>query len=312
VSTWATADAGSTASPMARLSWERPRLPPGRTGDGSRHRVAERARRRTLPGVATPSPVEITWVGHATVVIEIDGMRVLTDPALTPRLAHLRRHHPVDLDAIGDIDAIVISHLHMDHLHLPSLRLLRPGALVVVPKGAAPLVRRLGATTREVVAGDHLTVGEIDVEVVPAVHSDRRGPHRRRRASAIGYVLRGRSGSVYFPGDTDLFAAMGDIGPVDAALLPIGGWGPSVGEGHLDPDGAARASLLLQPRLVVPIHWGTYSPVALRRGEPSWLRRPADRFATAMDAAGHGERVVMVEPSRRLVLPPATRSAPPS
>jgi L-ascorbate metabolism protein UlaG (beta-lactamase superfamily) len=263
--------------------------------------------------VASSTGAEITWFGHATALIEVDGVRVLTDPALTPRLAHLRRHHPVDLDALGDLDAVVISHIHMDHLHLPSLRLLRPGAVVVVPSGAAPLVRRLGAPVREVSAGDHVQVGGLDIEAVPASHPDRRGPHRRVRASALGFVLCGRSATVYFPGDTDLFASMADIGPVDAALLPIGGWGPSVGEGHLDPEGAARASLLLRPGLVVPIHWGTYSPQRIGRGEPVWLRRPADAFASAMDAAGHGDRVRMLEPSARLSLPatPATPTGPP-
>jgi L-ascorbate metabolism protein UlaG (beta-lactamase superfamily) len=253
---------------------------------------------------------QIQWLGHACALIEVDGVRVLTDPALTPRLAHLRRHHPVDLDAVGDLDAIVISHIHMDHLHLPSLRLLRPGAVLVVPAGAAGLVRRLGAPVRAVSVGDHVQVGGLDIEAVPAVHPDRRGPHRRIRASALGYVLRGRSATVYFPGDTDLFASMADLGPIDAALLPIGGWGPTLGEGHLDPEGAARASLLLRPRLVVPIHWGTYSPQRIRRGEPSWLRRPADGFARAMDAAGHGDRVRMLEPSGRLTLPATTGPAP--
>jgi L-ascorbate metabolism protein UlaG (beta-lactamase superfamily) len=212
----------------------------------------------------------------------------------------------VDLDAVGDLDAVVISHIHMDHLHLPSLRLLRQGAVVVVPTGAAALVRRLGAPVREVSVGDHVRMGALDIEAVPAVHPDRRGPHRRVRAPALGFVLRGRSATVYFPGDTDLFASMADIGPVDAALLPIGGWGPSVGQGHLDAEGAARASLLLRPRLVVPIHWGTYSPRRIRRGEPVWLRQPADRFAAAMDAAGHGDRVRVLEPSARLTLPSTT------
>jgi L-ascorbate metabolism protein UlaG (beta-lactamase superfamily) len=252
---------------------------------------------------------QIHWLGHATTLIEIDGVRVLTDPALTARLAHLRRHHPVDLDAVGAVDAVLISHIHMDHLHLASLRLLPPGTPLVVPAGAGGLVRRLGAPVTEMGVGDHTTIGGLDVEAVPAVHPDRRGPHRRVRASALGYVLRGRTTTVYFPGDTDLFASMADIGPVDAALLPIGGWGRTLGDGHLDPDGAARASLLLRPDLVVPIHWGTYSPQAIRRGQPSWLRVPADRFATAMDRAGHGARVRMLEPSEGLVLPSAERGS---
>jgi L-ascorbate metabolism protein UlaG (beta-lactamase superfamily) len=245
----------------------------------------------------------ITWVGHATALVELDGARLLTDPALTPRLAHLRRHHRPELDRLADVDAVLISHVHMDHLHLPSLRLLGPGLRLIVPAGAAVMLRRHGIATREVVVGDHVAVGAVDVEVVPAVHPDRRGPHSRVRATAVGYVLRGPSATVYFPGDTDLFASMGELGPLDVALLPIAGWGPTLGEGHLDPAGAARASVLLQPRLVVPIHWGTYSPITARRRPPDWLHRPAERFAGAMDAAGHGDRLRLLEPSGRLLVP---------
>jgi L-ascorbate metabolism protein UlaG (beta-lactamase superfamily) len=263
--------------------------------------------------VGDGSSLDVTWVGHATALIELDGVRVLTDPALTRRLAHLRRHHPVDLDELGDIDAVLISHVHMDHLHLPSLRLLGPDLLLLVPDGAGAMLRRHGFATREVVVGDHVPLAAVDVEVVPAVHPDRRGPHSRVRADAIGYVLRGPSGTVYFPGDTDLFAAMADLGSVDVALLPIGGWGPTVGEGHLDPDGAARASVLLRPRLVVPIHWGTYSPITGRRGAPAWLHRPAEQFARAMESAGHGDRLHLLEPSERLRAPAAgTRKPSPS
>jgi L-ascorbate metabolism protein UlaG (beta-lactamase superfamily) len=255
----------------------------------------------------------ITWVGHATALIELDGVRLLTDPALTPRLAHLRRHHRADLDALGDVDAVLISHVHMDHLHVPSLRLLGRGRRVIVPAGAGALVRRHGFATREVVVGDHVTVGPVDVEAVPAVHPGRRGPHSRVRADAIGYVLRGPSATVYFPGDTDLFASMAELGPIDVALLPIAGWGPTLGPGHLDPDGAARASVLLQPQLVVPIHWGTYSPITGRRGAPAWLHRPPERFAAAMETAGHGARLRLLAPSERLLVParrPTTEASP--
>src|SRR3954463_9172758 len=94
--------------------------------------------------------LDVTWIGHATALVVIDGLRVLTDPALTPRLAHLRRHHPVDVDALAP-DVVLISHLPLDHLHLGPLRLLtrdpaRP-VTIVVPAGSARLVRRAGFTT---------------------------------------------------------------------------------------------------------------------------------------------------------------------
>jgi L-ascorbate metabolism protein UlaG (beta-lactamase superfamily) len=242
----------------------------------------------------------VSWLGHATAVIDIGGVRFITDPALTPRLAHLRRHHLVDVDAVAGADVVLISHVHIDHLHLPSLRLV--GARkVVVPAGAGRLLRGQRFTdVIETRVGDVATFGGVTVETVPAVHSSSRGPHTRVRAPAVGYVLSADRGSVYFAGDTDLFDAMTELSAVDVALLPIGGWGRSLGPGHLDPQRAATATGLILPRLVVPVHWGTYSPIGARGRAPTWLHRPAEQFAAAMDAAGHGDRLRLLEPGDRL------------
>ena len=252
--------------------------------------------------VPTPVPVEIHWLGHATVQIELGGVRVLTDPALTPRLAHLRRHHLVDPATIEAPDVLLISHVHLDHLHLPSLASFDRDTEVIVPAGAAPLVRRAGfRNVHETRAGQTRQIAALAIETVPAVHPRRRGPHSRVAADPVGYVLRADGMGVYFPGDTDLFDEMGTWAPLDVALLPIWGWGPSLGEGHLDPTSAVRATELIQPRLVVPIHWGTYSPVAVRR--PRWLDTPADRFRSELDAAGGGNVLRLLRPGESLTLP---------
>lgn len=251
-------------------------------------------------------------MGHATALVELDGLRFLTDPALTPRLAHLRRHVTADFDALVP-DVVLISHVHVDHLHLASMKLLtrdpaRP-VTAVVPAGAASLVRRAGfARVLEAREGDVLRFGTVTVTTVPAVHSDSRGPHRRIRAAAVGYVLAGDGGSVYFAGDTDLFEAMAELAGADVALVPIGGWGPSVGSGHLDAHTAVDATRLLAPGLVVPVHWGTYSPLSVRRGRPGWLARPAETFAADMTAAGLSDRLRLLEPGGRLVVPVAAGS----
>ena len=215
----------------------------------------------TSVGVGGPAQGagRVTWLGHASVLIELAGVRVLTDPALTPRLTHLRRHHHVEVSALERPDVVLISHVHMDHLHVPSLRLLGHEVALVVPAGAGAMLRRRGfRAVRETRAGATIDIGPLTIEVVPAVHDARRGPHSRVAATPVGYVLRSAAGSVYFPGDTELFAAMGSLGPVDAALLPIWGWGPTLGPGHLDPDGAVRATELIEPRLVIPIHWDDF------------------------------------------------------
>ncbi len=244
--------------------------------------------------------LEICWLGHASALVDVGGVRFLTDPALTARVAHLRRHHDVDMEVLRDVDVVLISHVHMDHLHVPSLRLLGDVDLVV-PAGAGRLLRRQGfRNVLETTVGDRATFGVVTVETVPAVHSSGRGPHSRIRAGAVGYVLRSPQGSVYFAGDTDLFDGMADLSSIDVALLPIAGWGPTLGTGHLDPQRAVQATELIQPRLVVPIHWGTYSPISLRGRAPQWLHRPAEQFASALAGAGHVDRLRLLEPGDRL------------
>ncbi len=237
----------------------------------------------------------VTWVGHASVLIEVDGHRILTDPALTARLAHLRRRVP--LPDVGPVDTVLISHLHVDHLHLPSLRRLGPVPRLVVPTGAGALVRALPADeVLEVRPGDEVDLGAVTVRAVPADHSCRRGPHSRATADPVGYVVTAGGGSVYFVGDTDLFTGMRDLGAIDLALLPIWGWGPTLGERHLDPDRAATATEWIDPGVVVPIHWGTYSPVRARPGSPAWLDRPLAAFRTALAERDLADRLRSVAP----------------
>ncbi len=236
------------------------------------------------------------------------GVRVLTDPALTPRLGHLRRHHVVDRATIDPPDVIVISHVHLDHLHLPSLAMFDRDVMLVVPAGAARLLRRRGfRDIHETRAGDTRDVGPLTIETVPAVHSSRRGPHSRVVANAVGYVLRTADAAVYFPGDTDLFDEMGSWAPIDVALLPIWGWGSTLGEGHLNPSTAVRATELLDPDIVVPVHWGTYSPVGIRR--PRWLDTPAERFRAELAAADADGVLRVLTPGSSLILPVAADRA---
>jgi L-ascorbate metabolism protein UlaG (beta-lactamase superfamily) len=240
-------------------------------------------------------------VGHSTVLLELGGLRLLTDPVLMPRVAHLRRHVAFDRDVLRGVDAVLISHVHLDHLHVPSLRLLPPETTLIVPDGAGALLRRRGfPDVRETRVGDATSLDGVEIATVPARHSDRRGPHSRVVAPAVGYVLRSSGRAVYFAGDTDLFPQMSELAPVDVALLPIWGWGPTLGDGHLDPARAARATALVDAGLVVPIHWGTYSPSVVRRRPPAWLADPAARFGVELDRIGLGDRLRVLAPGDRL------------
>ncbi|MDY7102506.1 MAG: MBL fold metallo-hydrolase [Actinomycetota bacterium] len=253
---------------------------------------------RSGPGAANPAvaPV-VTWVGHATALVDIGGFRILTDPLLTTRVAHLRRRVGPALADVADVDVVLLSHVHMDHLHVRSLRRVRPGAVVLAPRGSARLVRKLGfEDVREVGPGERVDVGGATIVVVEAHHSHRRGPHSRIEAPAVGYVVEAEGTRVYFAGDTDLFDGMRDLGDIDLALVPIWGWGPSADVGHLDPSRAAEAVDRIRPRLVVPIHWGTFTPESGRRRLPRWFDAPAPAFVDALDALGHGDRLDLVEP----------------
>jgi L-ascorbate metabolism protein UlaG (beta-lactamase superfamily) len=199
------------------------------------------------------------------VLVELDGARVLTDPLLRRRILHLRRHREAgsaSADGLETLDAVLVSHLHYDHLDVPSLRRLGRSVRVVLPRGGGGLLRRRGFDrVEEVVPGDTVEVGAVRVRAVPAEHDGRRRP-LGASGPALGFVVAG-SQSVYFAGDTDLFDGMSELAPVDVALLPIAGWGPTLPAGHMDAELAAKALRLLRPRVAVPIHWGTFaSPFA--------------------------------------------------
>ena len=149
----------------------------------------------------------------------------------------------------------------------------------MVPRGATRWAAKAGdREIREIGEGEAISISGLEVRAVRALHDGRRDPWGTG-IDALGYVIEGNGRSVYFAGDTGLFDEMSEIGPVDVALLPVWGWGPSVGEGHLDPKGAARALAMIRPRIAVPIHWGTFYPAGLRRLRPKHLTDPPHEFA---------------------------------
>jgi L-ascorbate metabolism protein UlaG (beta-lactamase superfamily) len=219
---------------------------------------------------AETSTLSVTFAGHATVLLELDGVRLLTDPLLRKRIGVLIRRSPVPPAAVRrDLDAVLISHAHLDHLDVPSLRLIDRRTPVVVPRGVGPVLRRLGFVPLEMDVGDEVEVGparasgssgpgRVRVKAVPADHAGTRHP-LAAEAPALGYVVTGGL-SAYFAGDTGLYDGMRDLAPIDVAVLPVGGWGPRLPGDHLNPLSAAKALELLRPAACVPVHWGTIYP----------------------------------------------------
>lgn len=249
----------------------------------------------------------VTWWGHASTTLELGTVKVATDPLMTARLYHLRRAVPEPEEAAYDADVVLISHLHHDHLHLPSLRRFDPTVPVVVPRGAPRQVRGLrGLELVEVAPGDSVEVGGVRVDVLAASHPGSRDKFRRGGATvpAIGFRVDDGATSVWYPGDTGVRADFADVDPVDLAVVPIGGWGPTLGDEHLDPEEAVAAVAAVGARWALAIHYGTYWPLALKRLRPANHQHlfvtPPQRFHLAARAAdlaartltpGFGERV---------------------
>lgn len=246
-----------------------------------------------------------TWIGHGTALIELDGVRLLTDPLLRDRVAHLRRRvPPPSAEALAGIDTVLITHLHRDHLDLPSLRRVGRSVPIVAPRGGGGLLLRRGfGAVREVTPGEEFAIGALTVRATEARHHGGRGLLGGAHGPALGYVIAGTR-RIYHAGDTDLFDGMRAIGAtgLDLALVPIWGWGSRLGPGHLDPLRAAQALVLLKPRLAVPIHWGTYTVGPAARPPPRYLHAPLQPFLAAAAELAPEVKVVPLEPGESLDL----------
>ena len=237
-------------------------------------------------------PRRIRFLGHATLLIDLGYVRILTDPLLRHRISGLIYRHPrprTELDHA--VDAVLISHMHQDHLDLPSLRKLgRNVPLLVPPRAGDWLTRRGFRNVHELRAGQSVAVSESAATGEPSgIHATLRPGEVRIRATiakhkgfrppfgplggTLGFVVEGDV-RIYFAGDTDLFPEMDALGPIDVALLPVAGWGPTLGPGHMDAHRAAQALRLIRPKVAIPMHWGTFAPFGLHFLSWQYLIRP--------------------------------------
>jgi L-ascorbate metabolism protein UlaG (beta-lactamase superfamily) len=238
--------------------------------------------------------VRFTWLGHSSVLVETDGVRVVADPLLRNRIGVLRRTHglpPAACDLLsGGVDVVLVSHLHHDHCDVPTLRALR-SPLLVVPPGAAAWLARCGLRDAvELAPGDCLELpNQTRVVATPAEHPGRRAPWGPT-AMSVGHLVEDRRSTAWLAGDTGLFAGMAGLrgltraDRIDVAAVPVWGWGPTLGAGHLDPELAALAVARAGVRRAVPVHWGTLHPAFLSRAMRPQLATPGQRFAAALGA----------------------------
>jgi L-ascorbate metabolism protein UlaG (beta-lactamase superfamily) len=271
---------------------------------------------RGMPVTGPAPPVAIAWLGHSTLVIDVGGVRLLTDPLLRRHNWPLRRRggRPT-AGAWADVDAVLLSHLHHDHAELSSLRLL-PGVPVLTAAENAAWLRRKGIDAPDDLGEDWVDVGTTGVRVrlVRADHHNRPMPHRPNAAN--GHLVRAPGLSVWVAGDTSLYPEMTDLprlagGRVDLAVVPVGGWGPRLSPGHLDPEQAARACAAAEARHAMPVHWGTLHAPFFSYFPRGWLDNPGEAFAEALRRHAPECRPIVLRPGeiRTLDLGPRDGSA---
>jgi L-ascorbate metabolism protein UlaG (beta-lactamase superfamily) len=245
--------------------------------------------------------IGVRWLGHATAVVDLGGVRLVTDPLLRRHAGALRRvGPPPDPSWWAGADAALVSHLHLDHADRSSLRQL--GVPVLGGSAVSAWARRQGLTGVPLSQEWTPVAADVEVRLVRADHESRPLPGRPRQA--YGFLVRAGEETVWFAGDTALYPEMAELErfSISVALLPIHGWGPRLSAGHMDADQAAEAALLSGARRVVPVHWGTFHAAGMNVGSLAWMSRPIGRFEAAMDRRGLADRALPLRVGERAEL----------
>lgn len=273
---------------------------------------------RVAPAFVVPraaaSQLTITWVGHSSLLVQLDGRNILTDPMWSERASPVRFAGPrrwvppgIAFDALPPLDMVLLSHNHYDHLDDATVRSLaraHPRACWIVPLGLAPFVTQRGAVSvTELDWWQEHTLGPVRIAATPAQHFSARGFGDRGDTLWCGFALAAPHGRIYFAGDTGFhpeFRAIGErYGPFDVALLPIGAYEPRwfMRYLHMNPEEAVAAFRALNARAMVPIHWGTFKLTDEAMDEPPARARRAWERAGLPPAGyrqlAHGETLVL-------------------
>lgn len=230
------------------------------------------------------SGLRATWLGHSTVLLEIDGRRVLTDPVWGERVSPVafagpKRFHPVPvtIDRLPPLDAVVVSHDHYDHLDYPTVLQLVPlGVPFITSLGVGAHLEAWGVPAERIVELDwwesHV-IGDLTFTAAPSQHFSGRGMGDRNRTAWSSIVMRGPRHAVFFSGDTGLtdeYAAIAQkLGPFDLVMLEVGAWNAAWGDIHLGPRNALEAFGLLGSGALLPVHWGTFNLAIHAWDEPA-------------------------------------------
>jgi len=254
-----------------------------------------------------PTGLRVTWLGHSTLLVEIDGLRLLTDPVWGPRASPLSwlgpaRWYPppLELAALPAIDAVIISHDHYDHLDQPTIAAIADwDTIFITPLGVGAHLEYWGVPADRIVELDwweRTPVGDLELVCVPARHASGRQLFDQNATLWAGYALLGPRHRVYFSGDTGLFPAMREIGerfgPFDLTMIEAGAYDQAWPDWHIGPEQAVRAHQLVRGEVMMPIHWGLFN-----LAYHGWTE-PIER--TLVAAAAANVRVVTPRPGQSL------------
>jgi L-ascorbate metabolism protein UlaG (beta-lactamase superfamily) len=275
--------------PARNLRFLRHRLVPGM--------FRRRAGNVLEPVLEAPEPdkVRVTWIGHASFFLQFAGHSVLVDPnwAKWHGPVKRRRHPGLDLHGVPEVDLVLVTHAHFDHLHKPSLRILRARQGIVVPLGSGSLVKRLGfPAIHEMKVWDLLRFDQLEIIHTPSHHWGARFLHDIHREFG-GYIVQAGGKCVFHCGDSAYFDGFHEIGSrydIDIALMPIGAYdAPSGRDVHMNPEDAVRAFVDLNAKMLIPMHYGTF-PLG---NEPH--DEPLSRLLAEADSLGIRDQILIPE-----------------
>lgn len=275
---------------------------PARNYKFFRHRIVpgmfrKRVGNAAAPVLAPPEPesVRITWIGHASFFLQFAGHSVIVDPNWATWHGPVKRQRQpgLRLAEVPEVDLVLITHAHFDHLHKPSLRILQAREGIVVPNGSRKTVRRLGfPAVHEMRVWESITFDQLEIIHTPSHHWGARFIHDTHRDYG-GYLVRAGGKSVFHCGDSAYFDGFTEIGkryPIDVALMPIGAYdAPSGRDVHMNPEEAIRAFEDLGAKVLIPMHYATF-PLG---NEPH--DEPLERLLAAADRRGLSDRILIAE-----------------
>lgn len=275
---------------------------PGRNLRFLRHRIVPGMFRRVAGDVLEPvlappdlDKVRITWIGHASFFLQFAGHSVIVDPNWAKWHGPVKRQRKpgLDLHGVPEVDLVLVTHAHFDHLHKPSLKILQAREGIIVPLGSGSLVKRLDfPAIHEMRIWDSLVFGDIEIIHTPSHHWGARFIHDTHRDYG-GYIVRSGGKSVFHCGDSAYFEGFKEIGErydIDVALMPIGAYeSPSGRDVHMNPEEAVRAFADLGAKAIIPMHYGTF-PLG---NEPH--HEPVERLLMEADRLGIRDQVIIPE-----------------